>query len=210
MVIFIREERAYLSWLAHHRHGFVLDALRKPTRRSPVLHRATCPEIKVSKGRRTHWTTGRHQKACGLDVDELLAWATAEGDRPPVPCPHCQPTDPAFAAAHPPPQSLTKLGKDILDYVVEAAVVCLDQHAHYDTSVADVARYLDKSPAQLTAALQRLQEDGFLRVEGQGDSQSPLADVTRLFPTTDALRTLPAFAQIPVRQVQAELDQLDD
>ncbi len=210
MVIFIHEERAYLSWLAHHRHGFVLDMLRKPTRKPPVLHRASCQGIRVSPGRQSHWTTGRHVKACGLDLAELLAWTQTETDREAVYCQECQPADPAFAAEHAPEKRLTKLGKDILDYVVEAAVVCLDQHAAYDTSIADLATYLDKTPAQLATALSRLTEDGYLRIEGSLQPGQPVPATRRLFPTADALRTLPAFHQMSVRKVNEELQQLNN
>ena len=79
MIIFLDEEGAYHSWVTHHRPGYVLDWLRKPTKKRPVMHRATCELVRRSKTKRTHWTTGRHLKACALDAEELSAWAAAEG-----------------------------------------------------------------------------------------------------------------------------------
>jgi len=210
MVIFVNEERAYLSWLAHHRHGFVLDLLRRPTRKRPVVHRATCEEIKAAKSKRTHWTTGRHIKACSLDMDELLAWVETESEGEPVYCEQCKPTDEAASHTATHERQLTKLGKDIVDYVVEAAVVCLDQGAEYDASVGDVAAYLGKTPAQITTALVRLVDAGYLRIEGDFDAQNAVPGPRLIYPTTDALRTLPAFGQMSAGKVKAELEQLTD
>ena len=190
MVIFVNEERAYLSWVTHHRHGFVLDMLKPPTRKRPVLHRAICAEIRKSKAKKTHWTTGRHVKACALAKEELLDWTDTE----PVLCEACQPNE-----AIEQPRHLTKVGKDIVDYVVEAAVISLDQGAEYDASLADIAAYLNKTPAQIANIITQLVHDGYLRTES-----------SHVYPTADALRTLPAFEQLPIREVEAELQQLDN
>jgi hypothetical protein len=210
VVIFVNEERAYLSWLAHHRHGFVLDMLKHPTRKQPILHRASCDDIKAARSKKTHWTTGRHVKACALDMDELLGWMATESDSQPVYCDKCKPTDETHSLIGPHEKHLTKLGKDIVDYVVEAAVVCLDQGAEYDASVADVAAYLGKTPAQITAALLRLVDVGYLRIEGEFDARNDLPGQRLIFPTADALRTLPAFEQMTVGKVKAELEHLTD
>jgi hypothetical protein len=209
MLIFVNEDRAYLSWLAHHRHGYVLDMLRKPTRKQPVIHRATCGEIKPAKTKKTHCTTGRHLKACSLDVEELLSWAQTECETAPVDCEHCSPTDEsaALAAAH--EKHLTPLGKDIIDYIVGTAVVCLDSGGKYHVSVGDVAGYLDKTPAQITSALLRLVEDDFLRIEGTLDVDA-LPSQQRVFPTAAALRTLPAFEQMSEARLRAEMEQLEE
>src|SRR5438132_13359399 len=75
MILFINEDRAYLNWVTHHRSGFVLDCRRKPGSRVAMLHRATCPDVKRSSGKKTHFTTGPHMKACSLDAEELRTWA---------------------------------------------------------------------------------------------------------------------------------------
>lgn len=66
MILFLDEDLAYLHWVTHHRTGFVLDCLRHSTKAQMVLHRATCPQIKRSESKRTHWTTGKRQKGCSL------------------------------------------------------------------------------------------------------------------------------------------------
>jgi len=38
MILFLDEDRAYLSWVAHHRQGFILDGKRKP-RHPPFFRR---------------------------------------------------------------------------------------------------------------------------------------------------------------------------
>ena len=75
MILFLDEDRAYLSWVTHHRSGFVLDCHRKPTKHHLILHRAIRPAIKHSATKTTHWTTGHHMKACSLNADELKTWA---------------------------------------------------------------------------------------------------------------------------------------
>ncbi len=68
MILFLDEDRAYLSWVTHHRNGFVLDCHRKPNKHHLMLHRAICPDIKRSATKTTHWTTGHHMKACSLNL----------------------------------------------------------------------------------------------------------------------------------------------
>lgn len=209
MIIFRNEERAYLSWIAHHRNGFVLDWRRKPTRKQPVIHRATCELVRSSKTKRSHHTTGRHVKACALDVDELTAWAHEESAEA-LSCDRCQPHDESASAA-PRERHLTKLGKEIVDFVVEAAVIHLDRHdSDYEMTVADVAACLDKTPGQVSPALVRLAEDGYLRLGGQPAPGASLTSGCKIFPTADALRTLPAFGKMPRRKVEQELDSLSD
>lgn len=208
MVIFVNEERAYLSWLAHHRHGFVLDLLKRPTKKRPVIHRAVCDDIKTSTSKKTHWTTGRHIKACSLDIEELLAWAETESEGEPIYCERCRPTDDAVQSDAPHERHLTKLGKDIVDYVAEAAVVCLDQGVEYDASVGEVADYLGKTASQITPALLRLVEDDYLRIEGGLDPDDTSPSDRQVYPTADALRILPAFEQMPLGSVKAELEHL--
>jgi hypothetical protein len=81
MILFLDEDRAYLSWVTHHRNGFVLDCNRKPTKHHLILHRAICPEIKHSATKTTHWTTGHHMKACSLNAEELKTWALRQMKR---------------------------------------------------------------------------------------------------------------------------------
>lgn len=210
MIIFLLgEDRAYLSWLAHHRNGFVLDWLRKPTKKKPTIHRASCEVVRTSKTRNTHWTTGRHIKACSLDLDELTTWAKDEAGGDPEFCDNCKPTDAATSVASSGDRHLTKLGKEIVDYVVEAAVIHLDRRdSDYHLTVGDIAECLEKTPAQISSALIRLATDGYLRVDERVEEATSLSDACNVLPTSDALRTLPAFEKMPKQEVEAELEGL--
>jgi hypothetical protein len=211
VVIFLNEEAAYFSWIAHHRNGFVLDWLRKPTKKQPVVHRARCSAIKRAKTKRTHWTTGRHMKACSLDIEELVAWAKKEAGAEPAYCEQCAPTNESVSFVGPHDRHLTKLGKEIVDYVVEIALIHLDQaDSEYALSVGDVAKCVDKTPGQITPGLLRLVEDGYLRLQGDVIAGTTLPVDYGVYPTEDALRTLPAFKKMSKRKIKAELDILTD
>lgn len=214
MVIFLNEERAFLSWTGHHRDGFVLAGLRRPTRQTPTLHRATCGEIKSGAGGRTHWTTGRHLMACGVDRQELLDWSNREYGEPPQACPQCRPDEELsldeLGASANGDTHLTHLGKEIVDYVVESAVIQLDHdEPQYKVTVGDVAAALGKTPGQLSSALLRLVESGHLRIEGNVTPGKSLPKRRPVYPTCAALRTLPAFAAMSRKALEAELARLE-
>lgn len=209
MLIFANEERAYLSWVGHHHQGFVLDWLKKPTRKQPVLHRATCERIRKSTGRKTHWTTGRHVKACSLDAEELIAWATYELETSAVPCDECDPLG-SPASEEEDRGRLTKLEKQVLDYLLEVAVIHMDQKTTLVVTVNDVAEYFRKTPGQINATLVHLIEKGYLGMEGTVDLGAPLAHQTHLFPRARAMRTLPAFEEMSPQQLSAELRRLTE
>lgn len=212
MVIFLDEERAYLSWTGHHREGFVLDALRRPTRKRPTLHRAGCGEVRSATIKRTHWTTGRRLKACALDRDELVAWSEHEYGAAPAECTQCTPTRQqrlAAASSGDDARSLTHLGKELVDFVVEAAVIQLDHdQCQYNLTVGDLASSFGKTPGQLTPALLRLVEDGYLRIEGKLAPGRALPKRRGVYPTATALRTLPAFEPMSQRAIAKELRRL--
>jgi hypothetical protein len=211
VIFLLDEDRVYLSWLAHHRNGFVLDWLRKPTKKTPMIHRAACAEIKTAKTKNTHWTTGRHVKVCSLDRDELVSWAKDESDGNPDDCELCKPADDTAAVTSASDRHLTKLGEEIIDYIVEAAVIHLDrQDSGYELTVGDVAQCLDKTPGQIPPALHRLAEDGYVRLNRAAEIGTSLPDRCEVFPTADAMRLLPAFEKMSQRQVQAELENLTE
>jgi hypothetical protein len=209
MIVFINEERPYLSWLARHPLGFVADCLRRPTKKQPVLHRAGCSEVKQSRTKKTHWTTSRHVKACSLDLVELTGWLRDEYDADPAHCAICRPEPgsranaPRGAAAE--RDHLTKLGKEIVDCVLEIAVVRLDGGVpHYTLTLADVAELLGKTPRQLTAALVRLIADEYLAMDEKLVPDEDMSADHTVYPTTKALRTLPAFQDMKFRDVEEE------
>jgi hypothetical protein len=213
MIIFIHEEQAYRSWLAHHRNGFVVDWLQKPTRKPPVVHRATCTEIRISPSKQTHRTTGRHLKACGLELAELIAWAREESGKEVLQCASCRADQEtpgeASAGTAEDHDHLTSLGRAIVDYVLEIAVMCLDgTTTEYSVTVGDVAQCLSKTPAQLTAAIVRLTEDDYIVLEPPLVPGATLLSRTQILPTDKALRTIPAFQGLSASEMTAELARL--
>lgn len=147
MIIFLDEERAYLSWVAHHRTGFVLDCLRPLSKGRRTLHRAICPEIKASANKRTYWTTGRHMKACALDEQSLKAWAAETGAALKI-CPNCLTEDGSPLRAE--PLHLSHLDREVLSLVSDVALVHLnDRDGGYLLTVGKTAKCL---AAQRTTA----------------------------------------------------------
>ncbi|MEQ8786802.1 MAG: hypothetical protein RIC55_10910 [Pirellulaceae bacterium] len=214
MVIFLNEERAYLSWTGHHRDGYVLAGWRRPTRKTPTLHRASCGEIKSGAGGRSHWTTGRRLMACAASLEELTQWSNREYGEAPQACTQCRPDAELrldqLAASGDGGDHLTRLGKEIVEYVVESAVIQLDhQQSHYHLTVSDVAASLGKTPGQISGALLRLVETGYLRIEGKLTPGKPLPKRRPVYPTAAALCTLPAFAEMSPAELEAELAQLE-
>ena len=208
MIIFINDDRAYLYWVTHHRQGFVLDGRRKPKISRLVLHRATCPEIRRAASKRTHWTTGAKLKGCSLDLDELGAWAMEESDSGASPCEKCR-SETELPSEGSGEIHLTKLGADILDYVLEAATIHLDhEQPPYRLTVSDIAACFGKTPGQLSPALHRLIDDGLLTVDGRVGVAVPLPHKRIVWPTIRAIRTLQWFQTESDEMIQAELAKL--
>jgi|GEM_PF-2567590 hypothetical protein len=208
MIIFINDDRAYLYWVTHHRPGFVLDGRRKPKINHLVLHRATCTDIKWADSRRTHWTTGGKLKACSLDHDELRAWVVEEAGSGLTQCEKCRPEHelPSEGSGE---IHLTKLGADILDYVLDAALIHFEhEQPPYRLTVSDIAACFGKTPAQLSGALHRLVDDGLLAMDGRLGVAMPIPVKRIVWPTIRALRTLQAFQAESDEMIQAELARL--
>jgi len=208
MILFLDEDRAYLSWVAHHRQGFVLDGKRKAKLSQLVLHRATCPAIKSAPSRRFHWTTGAKLKACSLHREELAAWVAEQTVAAPASCAACRPDcdDEASRAkdSHP-----SKLGREILDYVLDAVVIHLEhEYPPYRLTIGDISACFAKSPGQLAPALRRLSDEGFISVAGGIGANAARAARQMVFPTRLALKTLAAFEGESDAALQAELDKL--
>jgi len=204
MILFLDEERAYLYWVAHHRAGFVLDCFRKPTKGRLVLHQATCPEIKTSASKRTHWTTGRHMKACSIDREALIAWAGEQAHAEPVLCATCLSANGLPAAEG--PAHLSRLESDVLTFVLEVASLHLDDRdASYRLTVSKTAQCLSKTPGQLNAALSRLAGAGLLKLIGKSKPGDFSAGGGRLLPTVAAMKTLPSYQGASDAEIEAEL-----
>jgi hypothetical protein len=204
MIVFLDEERAYLYWITHHRAGYVLDCFRKPTKSRLMLHRATCPQIKTSASKRTHWTTGRHLKACSLDGDSLKAWAVEQAQAEPQLCAGC-----LGSSAESEPLHLSHLDKELLSFVLEVAMLHLDDRdASYLLTVGKTAKCLAKTPGQLGATLRRLADNGLLKLVGSGRPDEPAFSRCHLMPTVAALRTLPCYQDSSDEEIEAELSTL--
>jgi hypothetical protein len=207
MILFMNEERAYLSWVTHHRKGFVLECNRKPAKHHVMLHRATCPNVKHSATKATHWTAGHHMKACSLDAEELKAWAREQTNAEAGSCVSCLVSPEPHSEDH--PLHLTKLDKEVLCFVLEIATIHLDDEmGAYWLSVGMVAKCLDKTPAQLSAAFHRLVEDGMLRFTEISKPTEPLSVKCALFPTVLAMKTLPAYQDRSDEEIEIELKAL--
>jgi hypothetical protein len=87
VIIFIKEDEAYLHWIDQNRAGFVVNAQRRPTPAYLILHRATCSQIATAT--RTNWTTKQYIKICSEDLDQLKAWAQCEVGGELRPCGFC-------------------------------------------------------------------------------------------------------------------------
>ncbi len=206
MILFLDEERAYLYWATHHRSGYVLDCQRKPTSKHLVLHRASCSMIKLSERKKSHWTTGQHMKVCSLDAGPLRAWAVEQTDAEPIDCPECFAVPAMQPGAE--PAHLTKLDKEILDFVLEAATLHLDDNmGAYWLSIGMVGKCLDKTSAQLSAALHRLVQDGLLTTTEPLPADAPTV-TCGLIPTVTAMKTLASFAGHSDAEIRCELRSL--
>ena len=207
MLIIINDDAAYVSWISRHRHGYVVDSKRKPAKNHLILHRATCSIVKPHK--RARLTTGAHIKACSLDAAELAAWALEQTGGSLTACSNCLPDqEESPTTEHQAKHALTRLGKDILSYVLDLAVMYLDgEERHYRPRVQGIAAYLDKTPRQILPALGRLIEEGYLECDPPANNGTPPA-TSIIFPTALALRTIPAFDAMPKKVLVAELENL--
>lgn len=209
MLIILNDDAVYVSWISRHRQGFVVDCQRKPTKNHLKLHRATCSLIKPHK--RARLTTGAHAKACSSDAAELAAWALEQTGGGLVACSECQPDrEESATAEHQAKHALTRLGREILSYVLDLAVMYLDgEERHYHPNIEGIAVYLAKSTGQIKPALRRLIEEGYLDCDPPVTNGGPPA-TSIIYPTARALRTIPAFDAMPQSAVAAELDSLNE
>lgn len=208
MIIFINDDRAYLNWVTHHRQGFVLEGRRRPKVGHLLLHRATCAGVRPAAAKRMHWTTGAKLKACSLDLDELRAWALEETGAGASPCDECLPEH-ELSGEDSGEIHLTKLGADILDYILDAALIHLEhEHPPYRLTVSDISACFAKTPGQLSPVLHRLMADGLLTIDGKPGDAGPIPVKRIVWPTIRALRTLQAFQAESDETIQTELAKL--
>ena len=206
MIIFLHEEPAYRHWVTHHRQGFVIDGRHKPRIGHLTLHRATCPVVKPAGGGASHFTTGPHLKACSLDFDELRQWGMESTGAEPAVCDQCRPL--AIEGAADEQIHLSRIGKEILEYVLEAASIHFEPDTPpYRLSVRDIADCLGKEVSHLAQSLRPLVQDGLLVVEGWSGHGAP-APRKIVYPTAKALRTLAEYVEAGDEALTAELAKL--
>ena len=207
MLIIINDDPTYVSWISRHRQGFVVDCKSKPKKNHLILHRATCSIIKPHK--RARLTTGAHIKACSLDVAELASWAQEQTGGGLTACQECHPGDEEpVLAEHQAMHALTRLGRDILSYVLDLAVMFLDgEETHFCATVRDIAQCVDKTVPQVLPVIHRLIDEGYLECDQTAIAIS-LAATAITYPTAKALRTIPAFGAMSEEHLGAELAQL--
>jgi hypothetical protein len=125
----------------------------------------------------------------------------------PALCPKCGPQD--ETADVPSPEHLTKLARDILDYVLEAALIHFEhEYPPYRLCVGDIAACFAKTPGQLSSALDQLEVRELIIVQGRS-TDADLRDArTMIYPTLAALRTQASLAGETDMLLQQELDKL--
>jgi hypothetical protein len=208
MILFINEEAAYRYWVTHHRDGFVLDGRHRPRWRKITLHRAICPSVRQAPTKRTHWTTGESFKACSLDKQEIVDWVEHELG---LPCERCEECLPDGESPFEPRQhrQLSPLATDILDYVLEVAMMHLEPDSlPYHLTVGAIAACMGKSVGPIAPTLKRLVEEGYLISDTPPEGKNVFRPQQVVFPTREALRVLPYYNKLPDEFLQADLDKL--
>lgn len=208
MIIFLNEDGAYRSWILHHRAGYVLDGRWRSRLTQLKLHRARCQAVQIARRKATHATTGGRFKACCATLEELRAWAEANSGSPPQICPACEPTKVQPAEAIDGSHHLSLLSARMLDYVLEVAVVHLENPASpFRLPLTEVAACLGKTVGQLTETTQNLVNEGLI-VEIPIRRGRRSAVDRLILPTAAALRTLPFFRNLSTQQLSAEMERL--
>ena len=90
MITFTDDDRAYLTWIAQHPKGYVLNTARQPTPNYLILHRASCPTISGTPARGERWTRDLI-KHCSEHHAELRGFARVECRGEAQACGICQP-----------------------------------------------------------------------------------------------------------------------
>jgi hypothetical protein len=89
-LVFRDDDTGYLTWLAAHPNGYVINISRSHTPTTSRLHHAHCRTINGQNPHQGAWT-GPYVKVCAERLAELEQWATANVREPIPPCGTCNP-----------------------------------------------------------------------------------------------------------------------
>ena len=206
MILFLDDDAQCRNWLVHHHQGYALEGMRNRKSTRLILHRANCTELKEAIGLKRA-TTHQRWVGCSTTRGELTAWAAEEYQTPPLICEACLAAEPTPDEV-PNDHHLTRLARDILDYVLDVAVMHLEPDAKaYQLTVGDVAHCLAKTGGQLAPALERLKDARLIEIEDVKRRRTD-ADHRVVRPTAEALRTLPYFAAWTPSDLESEVAKL--
>jgi len=207
MIIFVDDDAGLRNWLVHHRNGYALEGMRNRKAMRLIMHAAACPQLRdaVHHGRAT---THRRWIACSLREDELTSWCADEYFTAPPRCEICLPSTSPLASDVE-TRHLTRLARDVLDYVLDVAVIHLDPEARpYRLTISDVAHCLQKTPGRLGAAFEQLIGAELIVVDDSSAPRRMKPENRGVYPTSAALRTLPYFAEWDPDRVAGEAAKL--
>jgi len=195
MIIFINDGAAERRWLKLHHDAVVVEHLRRRGKPLLVVHGASCDRLnKPARRSRDRWLI------CSAEPEEALKWCGDHFSAEPVNCDACG----GRVSAAPSAPHLSRLARDVLDYVLDVAVIHLEPEAKpYRLTIADIAQCLQKTAGRLAAPLRTLQDAGLITIAAVPRHRGEI-----VYPTADALRTLPYFAAFDAPLLENELAKL--
>jgi len=85
------DDDGYLSWIANHPDGYVINIVRGHTPAGARIHRADCWTVSRPGGRGASWTEGQYVKICADRFSDLEHWAAIMVPGPIDTCQTCSP-----------------------------------------------------------------------------------------------------------------------
>lgn len=128
-----------------------------------------------------------------------------------LPATHCPKCHPAIddVAGEPAEVHLTRLAADVLDYVLDAALIHMEHETPpYHLTVGDIAACFGKQPGQLAGVLANLSAEGLLWLDGKASGSQAISSRRIVLPTVRALQMLEAFRNESDEAVSQELQKL--
>ncbi len=89
-LVFRDDDAGYLTWLAAHPNGYVINIARSHSATASRLHHADCRTINGQNPHQGAWT-GPYVKVCAEQLADLEEWATNNVREPIPPCGTCNP-----------------------------------------------------------------------------------------------------------------------